>query len=186
MQQNAQYRRLKITCSPGLAHVMKNFHRYCGIALYPRHKTPSICCAHPEPTPNYRRIMCSKEPTISIGSPGHHQAPEPLSLTPRKREHRGARAPSTHGTSAQPPNTTGATIFISRLQEAPVPPRKPPSIRNTAKSHEKLPWIRHAALPRTSSMPSKNYDNKTPHTQDATPLNCTSSPRFFRKRRDKL
>jgi hypothetical protein len=130
--------------------------------------------------------MCSKEPTISIGSPGHHQAPEPQSLTPRKREHRGARAPSMPGILAQPPNTTGATIFISQLQGAHVHPRKPPSIRNTATSHERLPWIRHAALPRTSSMPYNNYGNKTPHTQDATPLHCNSSPQFFRKRRAKL
>jgi hypothetical protein len=139
MQQSAQSRRLKITCSPALAHVMKHFLHYCGIVLYPKPKTPSICCAHPENTQNYRRIMCSKAPMISIGSPEHRRGPESLYLTPQKREHRGAHAPSTHGTSGQPPNTTGATIFISRLQEAPVPPLKPYYIHNTAKSPTKLP-----------------------------------------------
>jgi hypothetical protein len=77
------------------------------------------------------------------------RGPEPLYLTPQKREHRGAHAPSTPGTSGQPPTTTGATIFICRLPGAPKPPLKQHFTHNTAKSHTKLPWIRHAALPRT-------------------------------------
>jgi hypothetical protein len=112
--------------------------------------------------------------------------PPETRLTHRKQGHHGAHAPSMRGTSSQPPTTIGATMFIYQLPGAPEPPAKQRFTPSTAEPPSKPQWMRHAASPKTSSRRSKNYDNKTKHTSDATPPHYTSYPRFFRSRLEKL